>query len=280
MTASIEELASRLSRKGSWSIGDEGFVIDQVGAFPSKIKALKEYVANSLDAATEYSQEKLEIQKLLDTQKGNIIITDNGRGITQESLIGLTRNIGSSKKRQLPGLKHLIGNKAFGMQAFRTFGDRLIVASRNIEERTYNALQMCSGEEPRYGIDLDPNSIPGPSFDYGTRVIISGIEPGTLKSSLSTSNIRREIGRIFEPRIRRDGIKTRILVGTLSNGLGHTTLAPVELPDYMGCVVIESVNKNLESLGVHYPPTELNPNGINAEYEIYLFIDPTSNNPK
>jgi len=290
----LTALVNQLGDRGKWDVGDTPYLIRALAKYPSKVKALKEYVANSLDAATEIDQTSLSISVILDPHSRNIIIHDTGPGIPESTLAALPENIAKSHKRDVRGLRRLIGHKAWGMLAFGTLGDdaKAVIVSKTSADRNYNALYMriprTERDLPRFG-SIDPELIPGPKFDlnHGTTVAITDVDANSFRTVLTPSNLRKELGRIFEPRLLRSKGNVKIYVGQYSNGEQTPLVYPVELPNYQCFVPIDSVNCELTHLltGNGSPkafviPPEDGGGHIEALFSFNLFVDPTAAAPR
>ena len=163
---------------------------------------LSEVVANAWDADAG----RVEIR--LDSPNGQIVIQDDGVGMTSDDLNQRFLLVGYRRRDQQPGLtpknRSPMGRKGIGKLSLFSIADEIIVET--VQHGQKSALRLCL-EEIRKAIgheatekgsgEYHPESLPTNSvdFDHGTRITLNGLR---RRQTISTvEGLRKRIARRF-----------------------------------------------------------------------------------
>lgn len=171
------------------------------------IGALKEYVSNSVDGRRDGSSATVDI--LINRNQEEVIISDNGKGMTYTKLSSLPQSLGLSENR---GDRDTRGEKALGLLAFGGFGDRVDIISRAEGSDQYSILHM---DKKRCKATVSPLSSEqlkryGGEFAHGTRTIVYGVTKKTISNYFTPSRLHQELQMMYDPLLRRGDLGIRV----------------------------------------------------------------------
>ncbi len=168
-----------------------------IGLYSNIPAVLSEVVANSYDADAS------EVTITIDSGKGEIVIKDDGNGMTRDDINQKYLNVGYQKRVKEPGKtskgRDPMGRKGIGKLAVFSIADTVDVYS--IKNGEPSALRMNSQDikrqikltpkEPYHPTPLDTKLV---DFDRGTRIVL-----GDLKKSVNRTEkfLRRRLARRF-----------------------------------------------------------------------------------
>jgi len=218
----------------------------------SPLEALRQFVENAADATEQASKERGSIQVRLvrndDATLRELIVEDNGIGLSSDSMVQVLRNIGDSEKVNLA----LRGEKGIGILAFALIAQELHLNSRPRAKAPSACLVLrLEGLKQGKGQVLSPCPKHA-RREQGTTVHLTGILPEASKA-FGWRRIKEYLGREFDSDLRR-----RLYTLTLVDG---TYSEPVEPRRYRGVpVVVQTLP--LDSLGhasveIHMLPIEV-----------------------
>lgn len=177
--------------------------------------ALKEYVANSLDADASNI-----IVDLSRRRNGTIVIKDDGTGMDREKLRSVPDRVGLSDKLLM---ENRIGEKAIGILAFHSLGaDSLILWSlTDTRPADPHCLQFKKGD-PNPVLDPDEENTTHPWIKdtRGTVVELRGIPPDVARV-LTLEKVKEHLGRLYKEVLRRRAVRIIVTEGKKSE---HVTV--------------------------------------------------------
>ncbi|MBI4144208.1 ATP-binding protein [Candidatus Woesearchaeota archaeon] len=198
-----------MSRDVPYEIADTMFVVEQIGrGYTNAVSALKEYITNCVD---EYTKSRIlgspirhpTIAVNINRDDHCITIQDFALGMSPGFLEQLPASIAKGFKRGNPDMR---GEKAMGMHAWRSIGERAIILTRTHESNgSYACLRMENGKDKAIFELLDERIVErdlGPGFAQGTRVAIYGIQPSVLNKSFTLAGLQRALGQVYDPILR------------------------------------------------------------------------------
>lgn len=232
-------------------------------------EALREYITNAVDSI----QNKGEITAVIDHYSRTIIIEDNGPGMSYQKLSKLPIEVGDSEKY---GRIDQRGEKAVGILAFGTLGNRLQIVSRengpinaphNILEYWFDGRNNTKELKARVSNTRSEKTIEelGGPIKHGTRAIIN-LSEDVYKRDISLETLEKTISSIYAPLIRNGRIN--FFVGEIHDNNGKTRELKKISPQ-------ETENKILENRTIVY---EAKKRGIIESFplEVFLSFNPES----
>lgn len=177
--------------------------------------ALKEYVANSLDADASNI-----VVDLSQRRTGTVQIKDDGTGMDKDKLRSVPDRVGLSDKLLL---ENRIGEKAIGILAFHSLGvDSLILWSRtDARPADPHCLQFKRGDpNPVLDPDDEVRIHPWLTDMRGTVVELRGI-PSDVGRVLTLEKVKDHLGRLYREILRRRAVRIVVVEGKKSE---HVTM--------------------------------------------------------
>jgi signal transduction histidine kinase len=159
-------------------IGDMGKAVLITGqAYQDPKDALNEFVSNAADEYAQADRRAGRIRVFL-RRKGRrtlVAVEDDGRGLDEERLRQIARNLFNSSKTSDP---RTIGEKAIGILAFQQLGSRCDIVTRPEGSDRTLALKLERGS-PR--AELDPNERRRARQQPGTTVYVLDLDPDVAR---------------------------------------------------------------------------------------------------
>ena len=190
-------------------ISDPVLMLNEVAKrYETTERVLMEYVDNALDDAEVLFRENgnaypypIQIDITIDRTNRAVIIQDNCRGMTRETLERVVRNIGESQKR---GQTWVNGRFGFGVHAFRAVAESVSFQTKH--ERSSNHTLMLQRDQHRGIKEAKRVDAPFPT-DTGTGcvVTVSGFETEWFQPA-TVDSISAEIEHHFERLIARPNL--------------------------------------------------------------------------
>ena len=196
-------------------------------------RILSEFVDNSFDAAEPWLEEldhntasaaagysrPVRIAIAIDSERSSVYVTDNASGMDSSTLARVVCRVGDSVKR---GMREVNGQFGFGMQAFRSCAQQLVVTSRAESGGGTSRIAVSRNDvtgfvltEVRAGepIPDDEYSLLSRSSSTGTEICIAGIDEQWREESMDARAIARELEEHFEVGTSRrsEQLRTRML---------------------------------------------------------------------
>ena len=185
------------------------------GVYNDPRDALKEYVANSLDAdATSI------VVDLSQRKNGTLEVRDDGTGMDEQKLRLVPEKVGLSDKLLL---ESRIGEKAIGILAFHSLGaDSLVLWSRtDAKPADPHCLRFKKGD-PNPVLDPDDETRMHPWLKSmsGTAARVQGM-PSDVARVLTIDKVRDHLGRLYREVLRRRNVSIVVNEGKKSE---HVTM--------------------------------------------------------
>jgi hypothetical protein len=186
--------------------------------YSDPLKALREYVTNSVDAIDDLNDNSHNglVKILLVPEEKRIVIEDNAAGMNWKKLESVPENIGNSDKYEKGDLR---GEKAVGILAFGSIGEYVHIISKQENEGKFNYIRL---EKKKNRVSAHPEE--GPelltsrelkegffgSFEHGTKVVIDS-NPYLLKHDLSSDIVENFIHEAYLPLLMKNKIMFKIV---------------------------------------------------------------------
>ncbi|GEM_PF-4533372 len=177
------------------------------GVYNDPRDALKEYVANAIDA--DASQIIVDVTS---RKRGVVEIRDNGSGMTLEKLRAVPNKVGLSDKFLI---ENRIGEKAIGILAFYSLGaNALVFWSKNGPEQ--HSLRLVKGDlNPVLDSEDVSPTHPWLKNSSGTVVQLQGI-PSDVARLLTVEKIKDHLSKLYREVLRQRPIRMLVIEGKTS----------------------------------------------------------------
>jgi hypothetical protein len=230
--ASSKPFASKTPGTIDLEISDPVLMLNEVAKrYETTERVLMEYVDNALDDAEVLFRENgnvypypIRIDITIDRANRAVIIKDNCRGMTRETLERVVRNIGESQKR---GQTWVNGRFGFGVHAFRAAAESVSFQTKH--ERSSNHALTLQRDQHRGIKEAKRVDAPFPT-DNGTGcvVTVSGFETEWFQP-VTVDSIRTEIEHHFERLIARPNLNITVYeAGEAPQGCAAFDYAAIE----------------------------------------------------
>ncbi len=192
-------------------IGQQRLLVEMATQYSNPLHALREYVTNAIDILSLSSHQGL-VQVSLDSGNRNVIVSDNGYGMSIEKVESLPDNIGNSDKYNQPDQR---GEKAVGLLAFGSMGHKVHLITRQKGDPQYSYLRLeLSGKEGNRKMDanieliseIQVNDLFYGGFKHGTRVVVN-TGNDIFSSDFKQRNVRDFLQTTYAPLLFREGIQ-------------------------------------------------------------------------
>jgi hypothetical protein len=192
---------------GRLRIGDDWNAITIIAlSQDNPLKAVAELVENSIDAGAR----RITITRARERGEHYLEVADDGRGVPPNGegapdFRYVATHICDSVKRRLKteGARGLQGEFGIGLLSFWTVGEELAMSSAGADGHLYE-MRMRKGD-PGYSVARHRALVSEP----GTRLKVKPLLPGVR--ALSGEKIQRYLASELRERIRRSGVKIRVL---------------------------------------------------------------------
>lgn len=176
--------------------------------YDSTERILMEFIDNALDDAevvyranAEAYPYPIRISVTVDPLHRLVTVTDNCRGMRQETLERIVQNVGESQKK---GITWVNGQFGFGVHAFRAAADSIRFRTKHIDDQN---IELHLGRDQHRGIRRPwIRTDPFPTATgTGTSVTLGPIEDDWFES-VTAESIKKEIERHFERLLARPNL--------------------------------------------------------------------------
>ncbi|MBE2223413.1 MAG: ATP-binding protein [Anaerolineae bacterium] len=211
--ASSKRFATKVPGTIDLEISDPVLMLNEVAKrYETAERVLMEYVDNALDDAEVLFRENgnaypypIRIDITINRANRAVIIQDNCRGMTRETLERVVRNIGESQKR---GQTWVNGRFGFGVHAFRAAAESVSFQSKH--ELGSNHTLTLQRDQHRGIKEAKRLDAPFPTESgTGTVVTVAGFEADWF-SPVTVDSVRAEIEHHFERLIARRNLQITV----------------------------------------------------------------------
>jgi hypothetical protein len=195
-------VAEALPRKGSrrYKMTISLNVLNHLGInlYSNVPAVLSEVVANAWDADAH------EVLIDIDKEKDQIVVKDDGVGMTEEDINRRYLNVGYRKRNELPGTtpegREPMGRKGIGKLSVFSIAKTIEVYSTKNDERhafrmnsddIQRAMEDPSKEDDYFPEELDPRLV---DFDKGTEIVLKDLKKGLTRTA---EFLRKRLARRF-----------------------------------------------------------------------------------
>ncbi len=213
------------------------------------LKAVREYLTNSLDAIDKSKTNKGKIVVALDPYARSLVIADNASGMSQRQMDELSSNIGHSEKFDKIDQR---GEKGVGLLSFGSVGSSLQVVSREgaLANNSYNYIhwrrEEIGSEEKikayrsqyRKTEEDITKEFYGP-FQSGTQIIM-GLTEDVLKEKLTQEELIRAIQDLYLPLFHNQRVSFAFAqINRDKNGRASLEERVIKVPEMPGETLIK-----------------------------------------
>ncbi len=213
LRASPKPFATKVPGTIDLEISDPVMMLNEVAKrYESAERVLMEYVDNALDDAEQLYREngdaypyQIRIDIEVDRKSRSIMVQDNCRGMTRDTLERVVRNVGESKKR---GQTWVNGRFGFGVHAFRAIAKMVRFQTKHALS-SYHFLSI-QRDQHRGIKEAKRRDAPFPT-NNGTGCIVTLVEIDLeWFHSVTVASIQNEIERHFERIISRPDLRITV----------------------------------------------------------------------
>ena len=230
--ASSKRFATKVPGTIDLEISDPVLMLNEVAKrYETTERVLMEYVDNALDDAEVLFRENgnvypypIRVDITIDRANRAVVIQDNCRGMTRETLERVVRNIGESQKR---GQTWVNGRFGFGVHAFRAAAESVSFQTKH--ELSSNHALTLQRDQHRGIKEAKRVDAPFPTAcGTGCIVTVSGFETEWFQP-VTVDSIRAEVEHHFERLIARPNLNITIYeAGEAPQGCAAFDYAAVE----------------------------------------------------
>src|SRR3989344_1424173 len=245
----------------------QGYAIVELSRAYNEKNSIREFVTNSLDARVSGQIEDISV--ISAPPQRRLIISDNGRGMTENKLFSLPLSVGYSDKRERTDQR---GERGMGILGFGSLGEVMHVISRAYDGPINAGYSYVRWELGKNGVKFrtdrlsasDVEQCFGGVFKHGTRVIVDQIGDHVMEKVLTTPALKKWLQKLYAPALR-----SGIVNMSVGRDDGRRRLvSPVEAANYL---IGSSAPFMDEVLRVPIKNEET-PGGL----EVVLFLNPDS----